>query len=187
MTARLIYLLNVSVDGITATPELGPAWAAVDDEIHGWFNEQMRGMDATLYGRRMYETMAAYWPTGEGDPDGTDTTREFARIWNPLPKIVFSNSLDRVDHNSRLVRGDVAPLLDEVRQEFGGEVGVGGPDLASQFVRRGLVDEYRMVVHPVVLGSGTRYWPELEKPLSLRLVERHPFASGVEVRTYVPA
>lgn len=187
MSARLVYLLNVSLDGITATPDAGPSWAAVDDEIHGWFNEQMRGMDATLYGRRMYDTMAAYWPTGEDDPEGTETTREFARIWNPLPKIVFSNSLDRVDHNSRLVRGDVAPVLDEVRREFSGEVGVGGPDLAGQFVKRGLVDEYRMVIHPVVLGSGTPYWPKLEKPLALRLVDRHPFASGTEVRTYVPA
>jgi dihydrofolate reductase len=187
MTARLVYLLNVSLDGITATPNEGPSWATVDDEIHTWFNEQMRGMDATLYGRRMYETMAAYWPTGEDDPDGTETTREFARIWNPLPKIVFSNSLERVDHNSRLVRGDVQPVLDEVRREFDGEVGVSGPDLAGQFVQRGLVDEYRLVVHPVVLGAGTPYWPQLEQPLRLRLVERHPFASGTEVRTYVPA
>jgi dihydrofolate reductase len=187
MTARLVYLLNVSLDGITATPDAGPSWASVDEEVHAWFNEQMRGMDATLYGRRMYETMAAYWPTGEDDPDATDTTREFARIWNPLPKIVFSNSLERVDHNSRLVRGDVAPVLDELRHEFSGELGVGGPDLAGQFVQRGLVDEFRLVVHPVVLGGGTPYWPELERPLALRPVERRVFGSGTELRTYVPA
>jgi dihydrofolate reductase len=187
MTARVIYLLNVSLDGFTATPEDGPAWTTVDDEIHAWFNDQMRGMDAALYGRRMYETMAAYWPTGEDDPAGTDTTREFARIWNPMPKVVFSNSLDGVAHNSRLVRGDVAPVLDELRREFDGELGVGGPDLASQFVRGGLVDEYRLVVHPIVLGHGTPYWPELDAPLRLRLVERETFQSGVVAERYVPA
>ena len=184
---RLIYLLNVSLDGYTASPDGGTEWGTVDEEIHSWFNEQMRGLDATLYGRRMYETMAAYWPTGEDDPAGTETTREFARIWNPLPKVVFSNSLDRVEHNSRLVRGDVATVLDELRAEFSGAIGVAGPNLAHQFMRHGLVDEYQLVVHPVVIGAGTPYWPDLEKPLGLRPVERRTFGSGTELRTYVPA
>jgi dihydrofolate reductase len=184
---KLIYLLNVSVDGFIETPDHSLDWATIDDEIHSWFNEQTRPLDATLYGRRMYETMSAYWPTGEEDPASTETTREFARIWNPMPKIVFSNSLDSVEHNSRLVRGDVATVLDELRREFDGELGVGGPDLAGQFVRRGLVDEYRLVVHPVVLGAGTPFWPELEAPLALRLVDRHAFGAGPVVETYVPA
>lgn len=97
--------------------------------------------------------MAGYWPTGEDDPAATDAMREFSRIWKPMPKIVFSTSLDRVDHNSRLVRGDVADVLDDLRAEFRGDLDVGGPDLAGQFVRSGLVDEYQLVVHPVVLGS----------------------------------
>lgn len=187
MTGRLIYLFNVSVDGYTATPDGDLGWTIIDDEIHAWFNEQMRGLDASLYGRRLYETMAAYWPTGEHDPAATEPMREFARIWNPMPKIVFSNSLERVGYNSRLVRGDVAPALDDLRREFSGDLGVGGPNLAGQFVRRGLVDEYRLVVHPVVLGAGTSFWPRLEGPLPLRLVETHAFSSGVEVRSYVPA
>jgi dihydrofolate reductase len=184
---RLIYLLNVSLDGFTATPEGDLSWATIDDESHGFFNEQLRRVDASLYGRRLYETMAAYWPTGEDDPEGTETTRDFARIWNRHPKIVFSNSLDRVDHNSRLVRGDVGAVLDELRREFSGDLAVGGPDLASQFVLRGLVDEYRLVVHPVALGSGKPFWPEMDAPLRLRLADRHTFGSGVEYRSYVPA
>jgi dihydrofolate reductase len=186
MTGRLIYLLNVSLDGFTATPEGGLDWATVDDESHAWFNEQLRAVDASLYGRRLYETMAAYWPNGEDDPEATETMREFARIWNPHPKIVFSNSLDHVEHNSRLVRGDVASVLDELRREFSGDLAVGGPNLAAQFARLGLVDEYRLVVHPVVLGAGTPYWPQLEAPMRVRLVDTYPFASGAEARTYVP-
>lgn len=184
---RLIYLLNVSLDGFIATPEGGLDWATVDDESHAWFNEQLRTADASLYGRRLYETMAAYWPTGEDDPEGTDTTREFARIWNAHPKIVFSNTLDHVEHNSRLVRGDVVPVLDELRREFSGDLAVGGPNLAAQFIRLGLVDEYRLVVHPVVLGAGAPYWPRLETPMRVREVDSHAFSSGAQLRTYVPA
>lgn len=183
---KLIYLLNVSLDGFIETQDHSLDWTIVDDELHTFFNEQMRTTDASLYGRRLYETMAAYWPTGEDDPAGTDVTREFARLWNATPKIVFSTSLERVAHNSRLVSGDVESVLKGLRSEFGGDLAVGGPNLAGQFVRRGLVDEYRIVVHPVALGAGKPFWPELEAPLHLRLVERHEFSTGAELRSYVP-
>ena len=183
---KLIYLLNTSLDGFIETPDRGLDWTFIDAELHAWFNDQMRGLDGTLYGRRIYELMAAHWPTAEQDPATTDVEREFARIWNPLPKIVFSRTLERVEHNSRLVQGDVGAVLDDVRRELDGDLGVAGPDLAGQFVRRGLVDEYRLVVHPVVLGAGTPFWPTLESPLRLRPRERHTFSSGVEFRAYVP-
>jgi len=184
---KLIYSLNVSLDGFIETTDHGLEWADVDEEVHTWFNDQTRTLDASLYGRRMYELMAAYWPTGEDDPAATDATREFSSIWKPMPKIVFSSSLEDVEHNARLVRGDVRTVLEEVRREFEGDLDVGGPDLAGQFVRHGLVDEYRLVVHPVVLGAGTPFWPELDTPLRLRLIDTKTFASGVEVWSYVPA
>ena len=184
---KLIYNLNVSLDGFVETLDHGLEWGLVDDELHAWFNDQTRSLDATLYGRRLYEVMAAYWPTAEDDPSATDVMREFARIWNPMPKVVFSSSLERVDHNARLVKGDVAAVLEEVRREYDGDIGVAGPNLAGQFVRRGLVDEFRLIVHPVVLGAGTPFWPALDTPLALRLVETHAFNSGVELRSYVPA
>ena len=181
---KLIYSLNVSLDGFIETPDHSLDWAIVDEEVHQWFNEQARTLDATLYGRRMYEVMAAYWPTGGDDPAATDLTREFARIWNPMPKIVFSTSLDRVDHNARLVRGDVGGVLDTLRTEFEGDLDVSGADLAGQFVRRGLVDEFQLMIHPVVLGAGTAFWPMLDGPLRLRLTETRGFASGVMLLSY---
>lgn len=184
---KLIYLLNVSLDGFIETADHSLDWTIVDDELHTWFNDQMRTFDASLYGRRLYELMAEYWPTGEDDPAATEPMREFARIWNPMPKIVFSTSLRHVEHNSRLVNGDVGAVLDRLRGEFDGDLAVGGPNLAGQFVRRGLVDEYRLVIHPVVLGAGTPFWPELERPLRLRLVETRTFTSGVALRSYVPS
>lgn len=184
---RLVYNLNVSVDGFAAAPDGGLGWETVDEELHTWFNEQARAVDASLYGRRLYELMASYWPTAEDDPAATDATREFARIWMRLPKFVFSSSLAHVEHNSRLVSGDVGNVLADVRRELDGDLDVGGPNLAGQFVRRGLVDEYRLVVHPVVLGAGIPFWPELDAPLRLRLVDARTFASGAELRSYVPA
>jgi dihydrofolate reductase len=184
---KLIYLLNVSADGFVATPDGDLSWATIDDEIHSWFNDQMRSLDGTLYGRRIYEVMASHWPTAEDDPETGEVEREFARIWNPMPKVVFSTTLDRVDHNSRLVSGDVGETLVDLRREFSGDLGVAGPTLAGQFGRRGLIDEYRLLVHPVVLGAGLPYWPQVDAPLRLRQTERHEFSSGQELRTYVPA
>ena len=184
---KLIYLMNVSLDGFVETPDHSLDWTIVDDELHTWFNDHSRAMEASLYGRRMWEVMAAYWPTGEEDPSSTDVMREYARIWNARPKVVFSTSLEDVGHNARLVRGDVGTVLEDVRREFDGDLEVSGPNLAGQFVRRGLVDEYRLVIHPVVLGAGTPFWPDLDSALRLRLVETHTFSSGVELRSYVPA
>ena len=181
---KLIYSLNVSLDGFAAASDGGLDWAIVDEEVHTWFNDQTRALDASFYGRRMYELMADYWPTGEDDPAATDAMREFSRIWKPMPKIVFSSSLDRVEHNARLVNGDVGSVLAEVRREFDGDLDVGGPHLAAQFVRRGLVDEYQLVVHPVVLGGGLPFWPEPDAPLQVRLVDTLRFASGAFVATY---
>ena len=98
--------------------------------------------------------------------------RDFARIWAATPKIVFSSSLDSVDFNSRLVRGDIAEELARVRKEFDGDMDVSGATLAASFIRRGLVDEYRLLVHPVVLGAGTRFFPEVASPIPLRRPRR---------------
>jgi dihydrofolate reductase len=181
---KLIYLMNVSVDGFIETPDHSLDWSVVDDELHAWFNDQTRELAATLYGRRLYEVMAAHWPTGESNPASTETEREFARIWNAMPKVVFSSSLTSVEWNSRLVRGDPADELARLRTEFDGDMGVAGPTLASGFIRRGLVDEYRMVVHPVILGAGTPYLPPLDEPIRLRLTETKTFASGVTYLGY---
>jgi dihydrofolate reductase len=175
---KLIYLMNVSLDGFVARPDGSVDWTQVDDELHSWFNEHMRDVSASLYGRRLYEVMAAYWPTGDTNPDSTETMREFARFWQATPRVVFSTTLDSVDHNSRLARGNVAEELANVRREFDGDIEVGGPTLAASFIRRGLVDEFGMVIHPVILGGGTPFFPELESPIHLRKTETHHFGSG---------
>lgn len=183
---RLIYTFNVSLDGFVETPDRRLDWALVDDELHGWFNDHARSLDASLYGRRLYEVMAAYWPTAAEDPAATGPMLEFARIWGATTRFVFSHTLRSVSWNSRLVSGDVGERLAEIRSEFPGDLEVGGPTLASAFIERGLVDEYRLLVHPVILGSGRRLFPALERELDLRLVETRTFASGVVYLGYRP-
>ena len=176
---RLIYLMNVSLDGFIETPDHGLEWTTVDDEIHAWFNDELRETEALLYGRRLYEVMTAYWPSAESDPGATAVMLDFARIWNPKPKLVFSRSLQRVDGNARLVRAESDEDFARLKAGFDGELEVGGPTLAAEFIRRGLVDEYRLVVHPVILGAGTPFFPRVERPLALRLTETRTFASGL--------
>jgi dihydrofolate reductase len=135
----------------------------------------------------MYELMAAYWPTAGSDPTATEAELDFARIWIETPKIVFSSTLPSVEWNSRLVRGDVGDELARLRTEFDGDLDVGGPTLASAFIRRGLVDEYRLLVHPVILGAGTPFFPQLETPIRLRLTETRRFESGVTHLSYAAA
>jgi dihydrofolate reductase len=176
---KVVYLMNVSLDGFVETPDHSLDWTIVDEELHFWFNEQSRAADVFVYGRRLYEVMAAYWPHGASDPEATPAMVEFAQIWNPKPKVVFSSTLETVDWNSRLVRGNVGDEIERLRTEVDGEIEIGGPTLAAEVIRRGLVDEYRLVVHPVVLGAGTPFFPALDRPLALRLLETRRFASGV--------
>lgn len=181
---RLIYLMNVSLDGFVETPERSLDWTIVDDELHSWFNDRERESEVNLYGRRLWEVMAAYWPTGESDPDATETMREFARIWNASQKVVFSTELESVGHGARLARGDVGEELAKLREEFSGDMEVGGPTLAAQFIERGLVDVYQLVVHPVILGAGRPFFPPLASPINLLHTESRTFASGVRYLGY---
>jgi dihydrofolate reductase len=186
LVGKLIYSMNVSLDGYVETPDHSLDWTVIDDELHAWWNDRVREADAFVYGRRLYELMAAHWPTAESDPATTPVMLEFGRIWTPKPKVVFSSTLTKVDWNSRLAQGDVADELARLRSEFDGTLDVGGPTLAAAFIQRGLVDEYRLVVHPVVLGAGTPYFPPLDTPLRLRLIDSHQFRSGAQYLGYAP-
>ncbi len=181
---RVVYLFNVSLDGFVNTPDGSVDWTVVDDELHGFFNEQTQATEVMVYGRRLYETMAGYWPTAEDDPAATETMREFARLWNPTPKVVFSTTLEDVGPNCRLLRGDVVGEVTRLKAEVDGEIEIGGPTLARDVIRAGLVDEFRVVVHPVVLGGGTRFFPELDAPINLRQVETRTFQSGAVYLRY---
>lgn len=176
---KLIYSLNVSLDGYAATSDGGLDWANVDEELHTWFNDRAKESAASIYGRRMYELMAGYWPTAETDPAATPAMLEFAAIWRDLPKIVFSSTLDHVEWNSRLVRGDAVEEVAKLKSQPDFLMDVGGPTLASTLMRHGLIDEYRVYVHPMILGAGTPFFPPMEERVGLHLLGTRTFGSGV--------
>src|SRR4051794_35363371 len=118
---KLVFLMNVSLDGYIEDAAGTLDWQSADDELLRWFNGQARRADVFLYGRRLYENMAAFWPTAEADPRTTEAMLEWARLWLAKPKIVFSTTLDAVDWNSRLVRGDAIEALARLHEEFAGE------------------------------------------------------------------
>jgi dihydrofolate reductase len=181
---KVIYAMNVSLDGFVEGPNRELDWSDPDEELHRFWNDQAREIGTSLYGRRLYERMADYWPTAETDPSAPEYVVEFARIWRDTPKIVFSTTLEKVDWNSRLVRDNVAEEVTKLKAQPGKDMDVGGPTLASTLMRLGLIDEYRLAVHPVVLGGGTPFFPALDNTISLRLVETRTLGSGVVYLRY---
>ena len=176
---KVIFLMNVSLDGYIETPDHSLDWATTDDELHTWFNERLRSTEVSVYGRRLFDLMNAHWPTVESDPNATATMLEFGRIWNAKPKVVVSRSMQEAPPGWRLTSGDPERILEELRRDFSGDIEIAGPTLAAGFIQRGLVDVYQLVVHPVILGGGKPFFPDLERPAGLRLLETRTFSSGV--------
>jgi dihydrofolate reductase len=181
---KLVYSMSVSLDGFVETPSRSLDWVLVDEELHTLFNDEAREMSAFVYGRRMYELMVDYWPTAETDPSATPAMLEFARIWKDKPKIVLSTTLGEVGWNSRLVRLDAAAEIARLKAQPGFDMDVGGPTTASTLMRLGLIDEYRVFVHPVILGGGTPFFPPLDDRIGLKLLETRTFDSGVVYLRY---
>jgi dihydrofolate reductase len=173
---KLIYSMSVSLDGYIAGPDGDFEWSAPDDELHRFHNERVRELGGHLLGRRLYETMV-YWE--REDPEWGPTEHEFAEIWQGLPKVVYSTTLQEVTGNTRLARDVVAEEVAEMKAQPGKDLGVGGAGLAAAFSRLGLIDEYELFVCPVVVGGGTPFFGALETPIPLEFVETRTFGSKV--------
>ena len=177
----LIYSMSVSLDGHIAGPDGAIDWAAPDEELMRFHNEQTRELTGHLSGRGLYEDMLG-WETAE-QTRTEPRELEFARIWKAIPKLVFSTTLTTVEGNARLVRGDVVDEVAELKDQSGpGIVSVGGAGLAASLAGKDLIDEYRLFVNPVVLGGGTPYFPPLPARLDLELVETQTFSQVIYLR-----
>ena len=181
---KVIYALNVSLDGFIEDVRGSLDWSVPDEELHEHFNEKDRSYDLFLYGRRLYENMAAFWPTAEEIPDAPAYVLDYARIWKNKPKVVFSKTLNRVDWNSRLVRENIADEVNKLKSQPGGEMCVAGAEIASVFSQLGLIDEYQLYIHPVILGGGKPMFGPLEDKIGLALIETYTFGPGVVLLRY---
>ena len=175
--ARLIFALNQSLDGYVDHTGFVP-----EPAIFRHFIDDMRGLAGCVYGRRMYEVMR-YWDDDQSHWD--EAERDYAAAWRSQPKWVVSRSLTSVGPNATLVKDDVEAAIRDLKARRDGEIEVAGPELAASLTSLGLVDEYRLYLHPVVLGSGKPYFAGPRTPL--RLVASDRFGENVIRLTYVPA
>lgn len=177
----LIYSMSVSLDGHIAGPDGAIDWAVPDEELMRFHNEQTRELAGHLSGRRLYEDMLG-WETAE-QTRTNPLELEFARLWKALPKVVFSTRLTSVEGNARLASRDLADEVAELKSQPGDDmVSVGGARLAASLAENDLLDEYRLFVNPVLLGSGTPYFPALPKRLDLELIETRTFSQVIYLR-----
>lgn len=183
---KVVVQLCVSLDGFIEGPHGELDWHLVDEELHSHFNQYLGSMGAFLNGRVMHELMVAYWPTADQDPDAPAPIAEFARIWREMPKLVYSRTLQQTDlaWNATLVRDVVPEEVRRLKEEPGGDLALGGADLAAAFLRHGLIDEYRLYVQPVVIGAGKPLFPQGTVRTNFRLLESRTFGNGVELLRY---
>ncbi|MEY7974088.1 dihydrofolate reductase family protein [Saccharomonospora xinjiangensis] len=182
---KLKLWMQVSLDGYVAGPNGEFDWTTYERELNTFAVEQAAGMGAMLYGRKVYEGMAAYWPDPRRYPGATELDLRFSEIWKPVPKYVFSTTLREAGWNTTVVSEDVAGAVAELKEQRGGDLVLfGGSDIVSTFVRENLIDEYWLFVHPVVLGGGTPLFPSLDKRLDMELVESRVFDSAVNHLRY---
>ena len=181
---NLSYSFQVSADGYIEGPNGDLSWALVDEELHRHFNDQEIATDTLLYGRRLYQLMAGYWPIADRNPDLPDYMREYAQIWKSKPKIVFSRTLDRVEWNSRLATATIGEEITRLKEKTDALFSIGGATLAGSVIRLGLVDEYWLYVNPVILGAGKAMFPASNDMIRLRPVESRTFGSGVVLLRY---
>jgi len=183
---KVIASSFVTLDGFMAGPQGELDWNEpyFDEEMATYIREQFRIVDTILYGRVTYELFAHYWPV-----QGVKDDPIFAEKINSLPKIVFSRTLEKVEwNNSRLVKDHIAQEIRSLKQQSGKNMVIdGSPTLIHSFTKLGLIDEYRIRLHPVVLGSGKRLFKDNSDRINLKLVESQTFRSGVVILHYQPA
>lgn len=178
----LMISMGTSVDGFIADRTGAFDWSAPDDELFSFHLDSVAALSACICGRRLYETMLP-WETDPGMRDG-ELTAGFADVWSALPKIVLSRTLRRVEGNARLAERPLAEEIAAVRASVDGDVEIGGADVAGQAIELGLVDEFRIFRHPVIVGGGTPLLPPVEETVDLDLVESRIFSSRVVYERY---
>ena len=178
------YSMGVSLDGYIVGPDGDITAPPPDEDVWRLVTDEIREVGVHLMGRRLYETML-YWETADQDPSLDDSEIEWAALWKPLPKVVFSTTLSAVRGTARLASGGLAEEIERLRAEPGeGDIAIGGATLAAEAAALGLIDEYRARVYPVLVGGGTPYFPQHERRVDLELVETRTFSSRVVYLRY---
>lgn len=179
---KVIFAINMTADGYCSHTD-----GIADEELHTYFTELLRNADVILFGRKTYELMVPYWPDVARNQSEDPASNEFARVFDALEKIVFSTTLKSVeDDRTKLVRTDIADEVLKLKQRPGKNIAIGSLSIASQLIGFGLIDEYHIVVHPVLAGKGPRLFEtaNLKETLQLKLVGSKTLRSGAVALHY---
>jgi dihydrofolate reductase len=181
---KLAFGMNVSLDGYIAAPGNDLSWSVPSDELFQWWSDRVGATGLALYGRKLWEAMSSHWPTADQQPGATPAQIEYARRWRDMPKVVFSSATSTVDWNTRLFTGDAVTEITRLKAGDGGPMDIAGATLAAAAMRAGLIDEYALVTHPVLVGGGTPFFTALDNWVNLGLVETRTFPGGVVLTRY---
>ncbi len=184
---NLTFGMNVSLDGYIAAPGDNLGWTVPNDELFQWWSDRVGATGLALYGRKLWETMSSHWPTADQQPGATRAQIEYASRWRNMPKVVFSSTTSPVDWNTRLITGDAVAEITRLKADDGGPMDIGGATLAAAAMRAGLIDEYVLAIHPVLVGGGTPFFTALDNWVNLSLVETRTFPNGVILTRYETA
>lgn len=181
--AKLIYSLIMSLDGFVADRDGNFDWGEPDAEVHTFLNELLRPVGTHLYGRRLYEVMAA-WEDPDAFAAEPDYVQDFAQLWKAADKVVFSRTLAQPStERTRIEREFDADAVRRLKTEAGQDLIIGGPDLAASAIRAGLVDEFQMFLSPLAVGDGKKFFPD-DVRLRLELLDERRFGNGVVYLRY---
>lgn len=179
---RVVFAINITTDGYCDHTAV-----IADEELHEYFTGALRDAGVILFGRITYQLMVPYWPEIAKSQSESEALNEFARVFDSLDKVVFSRTLKHVEGDARLVHGNVAEEVLALKQQSGKDICIGSLSIASQLSERGLIDEYRFVVHPVIAGKGPRLFEtvKLQESLLLDFTGLKTFQSGAVALHYV--
>jgi len=179
---KLIAAINMTLDGFCNHDAMVP-----DDEVHQHFNDILSNADTLIYGRTTYQLMESYWPPIVKKPTGNKPADEFAVLIDTISKVVYSHTLKKVDWKNTILKKEIVKEeILELKQQAGKPILVGSPSLISAFTQLGLIDEYELVVHPVILGSGLPLFKNIRDRVDLTLLKTKTFAGGAIALYYRP-
>jgi dihydrofolate reductase len=184
---KVIFSINITLDGFFEGPHRELDWAIADDDLHNYYARLLKNASIILFGRVTYELMASYWPTVSNDPSIPEGVINFANALNPLPKMVFSNTLQHVGWNTTVLKAVVPDEIKKMKTEPGGDIILGGGAVIGQsFFHYGLVDEIQLMVHPVVIGAGRGLFQGIDNGMKLKYLRSQILQSGAVALCYQP-
>jgi|SRR5690625_617252 len=184
---KVILSMMVSLDGFIEGFHQDQEWFTWDEEMESYMMNFFQTIDTFIYGRKAYEVMVGYWPTAASNPAWPNRDQKFVDTMNNYPKLILSGTLDKVEWNGTLIKDNIAEEISNIKKQSGKDLALfAGADAAATFIQHDLIDEYRLIINPVVVGGGTPLFKNVQDRLNLKLLKAQTFPSGIVILHYEP-